>query len=316
MKLVETATQSAPPGGVCGEVVTQDRVRIRYARWQATGSPHRGTVVLMQGRTEFIEKYYENVTLLRTKGYDVATFDWRGQGLSQRLLSNRAKGYVRRFDDYLLDLDAVMRDVVLPDCRAPLYAVAHSMGGAILINALTQKRNWFDRVVLSAPMLDLSKVKVTTAMRVLVKALRWIGLGGLGLGGQTTSPVVMEPFEGNALSSDPVRYARFQDLMSVEPDLGLGAPSVAWLDEAFGQMARFADPLYPAALRKPVLIVAAGSDQVVSTPRLEWFGERLMAGRTLVVHGARHELMMEADLHREQFWAAFDAFIPGEAPWR
>ncbi len=190
------------------------------------------------------------------------------------------------------------------------------MGGAILMNALTQKRTWFDRVVMSAPMLDLSSVRVGPALRMLAKALRWIGLGGMTLGGPLTDPVVLEPFESNVLTSDAARYACFDDLLQVEPQLGLGPPTVAWLDEAFGQMHLFADPLYPAALRHPILIVAAGADQVVSTPMIEWFSQRLMAGRSLVVDGARHELMMEADIYREQFWAAFDAFIPGEAPWR
>ena len=38
---------------------------------------------------------------------------------------------------------------------------------------------------------------------------------------------------------------------------------------------------------------------------------RLRAGSHLVIPGARHEILMEQDRYREQFWAAFDAFVPG-----
>jgi lysophospholipase len=37
----------------------------------------------------------------------------------------------------------------------------------------------------------------------------------------------------------------------------------------------------------------------------------LRAGSHLIVAGSRHELMMEQDRYRVQFWAAFDAFVPG-----
>jgi lysophospholipase len=31
----------------------------------------------------------------------------------------------------------------------------------------------------------------------------------------------------------------------------------------------------------------------------------------LLIPGAQHELLMEQDVYRQQFWAAFDAFVPG-----
>jgi len=60
-----------------------------------------------------------------------------------------------------------------------------------------------------------------------------------------------------------------------------------------------------------LLVVAAGQDRIVSTPAISAFATRLRAGSHLVIPGARHELLMEQDRYREQFWAAFDAFVPG-----
>jgi len=58
-------------------------------------------------------------------------------------------------------------------------------------------------------------------------------------------------------------------------------------------------------------VLAAGHDQITSTRVTEEFAIHLRAGAHLVVAGARHEIMMEQDIYRGQFWAAFDAFVPG-----
>jgi lysophospholipase len=108
-----------------------------------------------------------------------------------------------------------------------------------------------------------------------------------------------------------VRYARTAAVIEAEPAVAIGSPTVAWIDSAFRAMAAFADPAYSGRLRQPMLLVAAGQDRVVSTAATSAFSVRMRAGSHLVVPGARHELLMEQDRYREQFWAAFDAFVPG-----
>jgi lysophospholipase len=76
-------------------------------------------------------------------------------------------------------------------------------------------------------------------------------------------------------------------------------------------MREFADPSYASRLRQPLLLVAAGQDKVVSTAATAAFARRLRAGSHLTIPGSRHEILMEQDRYREQFWAAFDAFVPG-----
>ena len=111
--------------------------------------------MLLQGRAEYIEKYFETVRDLQSRGFAVATFDWRGQGLSDRALEDPHKGHIRNFSEYATDLRAVMEQVVLPDCPPPVFALGHSRGGAIAIRACHDGNRWFDRVVLSAPMIGL-----------------------------------------------------------------------------------------------------------------------------------------------------------------
>lgn len=310
MKLISIPANPAPEDVVTGPIKTPDGVNLRFARW-APPPGRKGTVVVLQGRAEFIEKYFETARDLRARGFAVATFDWRGQGLSDRALSNRQKGYVRSFANYITDLEAMMEQIVLPDCPPPFFALAHSMGAAVLIRACHEGSRWFERSVLSAPMIALPAGRLTRVAGPLTRLMRLIGSGGAYVPTGDSAATGTENFIGNVLTSDPVRYARNAAVLEVEPALGLGAPTVAWADGALRQMKQFADPAYPASIRQAILMVAAGRDEVVSTPAIEAFGQNLLAGRHLILAGAKHEILQEQDQYRDQFWAAFDAFVPG-----
>ncbi|MBN8920394.1 MAG: alpha/beta hydrolase, partial [Rhizobiales bacterium] len=118
MELVATPANPVPEGAVVGEIKTPDGVGLRFARWPPPPG-RKGTVCLVQGRAEFIEKYFEVVVELRRRGFAVVTMDWRGQGGSQRALRDSRRGHVRSFDEYDRDLETLVRDVMLPDCPPP-----------------------------------------------------------------------------------------------------------------------------------------------------------------------------------------------------
>jgi lysophospholipase len=310
MKLVSTLSNPMPERAFVGSLKTPDGVLLRFARF-APPPGRKGTLCIFPGRSEFIEKYFEVVREAQARGFAVALLDWRGQGLSERLLSDPLKGHVGSFSQYDTDIEAFMKEVVLPDCPPPLFAVAHSMGAAILIRAAHRGRRWFDRVVLSSPMIDLPWPGLPHFAKPSVQILNAMGLRRLYVPRGSARPVTSFPFLGNILTSDPVRYARTAEIVETEPALALASPTVGWLHAAVKAMAEFAEPTYPNKIRQPILIIAAGQDQVVSTPATEQFAVRLRNGTHLIVPGARHELLMEQDRYREPVWAAFDAFVPG-----
>ncbi|MGH6789644.1 MAG: alpha/beta fold hydrolase [Pseudolabrys sp.] len=310
MNLVSIPANPLPEHVVSGEIKTPDGVNLRFARWEPPPG-RKGTVCLFQGRAEFIEKYFETVRDLRARGFAVATFDWRGQGLSDRPLSDRNKGYVRDFNDYNIDVGAFMEQVVLPDCPPPLFALAHSMGAAVILRSCHEGSRWFDRVVLSAPMIAMPSFRMIGLAAPAARFMRLIGRGSQYLPGADHRPTASAHFIGNVLTSDPVRFARNAAVLEAEPTLGLGAPTIAWVDSALRAMRKFVSPGYAGTIRQPILMVAAGRDEVVSTPATENFGRNLLAGSHLILPGARHEILQEQDHYRRQFWAAFDAFVPG-----
>jgi len=203
--------------------------------------------------------------------------------------------------------------VVLPDCPPPYFALAHSMGGANTLRALHAGKRWFDRVVLCSPMIDLSIRRYRRLSRGFVLSMNAIGFGGRYIPGGDAVAITNRPFERNPVTSDPERYARGAAIVAAEPLLGLGSPTIGWLAAAVRVTEEFAEASYPASLHQPILIIAAGDDRLVSTAAAERFAIRLRAGANLIVPGARHEVLMEKDAMRAQFWAAFDAFVPGSA---
>jgi len=311
MKLISIPANPVPDNFITGMLKAPDGVSLRFARWLPPAG-RRGTVCIVQGRAEWIEKYYETVRDLRARGFAVAALDWRGQGLSDRALGDRHKSYVRDFAEYDSDLETFMREIVLPDCPPPLFAIGHSTGAAVLIRAAHRGHRWFDRMVLTSPLIKLGGVDYAMGFGpLIVRALRMAGFGAMYVPKTDTGIVESRPFLGNILTSDPVRYARNAAIIEAEPALSVGAPTVAWLDSAFRAMRAMRERSYPARIRQPILIVAAGNDAVVSSAAIEDFASMLRAGSHLVIVGAQHEILMEQDRFRSQFWAAFDAFVPG-----
>ncbi len=315
MDLVSLARNPVPSGAVVGAFAGYDGAPLRFARWQATRSPRRGTVCLFQGRGEFIEKYFETIADLRRRGYAVATLDWRGQGRSFRALGDRAKSHIDDFAEYEKDLVRFMKDVVLPDCPPPYIALAHSMGGNILIRAATRPGSWFSHMVLTAPMLAFADEKVGyphALARAYAETFCKFGLGSTYVLGGKRMPAEMGAFEGNDLTSDAERWDRTRAVLEAAPDLGLGAPTISWLRSGYRACAEIAAPGFAGAVRVPVLMLAAGQDRIVSTRAIEELGVKLKIGSHLLLPGALHEILQEADPIRQRFWAAFDAYL-GEA---
>ncbi len=310
MTLVSIPANPVPDNVVTGTIKTPDGAELRFARW-APPAGRKGTVCVFTGRTEQIEKYFETVRDLRDRGFAVAMIDWRGQGHSSRRLRDPRKGYVRDFADFEIDVETFVQQVVLPDCPPPYFALAHSMGGAVMLRIAHAGKRWFDRMVLSAPMIDLPGRATSFAAAALLRTLRLTGQGGRYVPGGSDALTGSESFVNNPFTSDPVRFARNAAILEEDPTLGLGSPTVAWADTAIRTMRGFRAANYPLQIRQPILMLAASSDTIVSTAAIEEFAYHLRAGSHLVIAGSRHEILQEQDRYRAQFWAAFDAFVPG-----
>ena len=312
MELVQPIDNPMPPNPVSGHVETVDGVKLRFARWKTHRAPAKGTVLLLQGRAEYIEKQYETITDLRNAGHDVLAFDWRGQGGSSRLLKDRKRGYVANFDQYVTDLETILEKVALPDCRGPYFILAHSTGALVALLAAPKLANRIQRMVLSSPFIGFGAMPVPPGWIIwLAGFLNLVGLGSIYMAGGP-KPDERRAFTGNRLTSDTRRFARNAGFATQFPELSIGGPTAGWLLASGNAMERLQDPDFIGSINIPSLLVIAGADEVVSNKAIEELGRRLRSGRSVTIDGARHELLQERDVFREQLLAAFNAFVPGE----
>jgi lysophospholipase len=308
-----TTDNPVPPGAVSTQVITRDGVTLRLARWRQTSRKQRGTVFLMQGRSECIEKYFETIIDLRRRGFHVIAFDWRGQGGSGRLLADPRKGHVEDFGDYGIDLDAILTEASALAVPKPWFALAHSMGAAALLLALDAGESRLERAVLASPLIGLVGYGARRSARISAFVLDFLGLGGSYLPGGGATSISTRLFENNLLTSDPLRYQRHSAIVTEAPELALGDPTIGWVTAMFRAFDRFADPDFGRMLTVPTLFITSGGDRLCASPAALALAARIRGSGATDIQGARHELMSEADLFRDRFLAVLDAFIPGEA---
>ena len=294
-----------PAGGAAEWFAGAGGARLRAALFPVTGTA-RGSVVLSPGRTEPIEKYFEVVEDLRARGFAVLVHDWRGQGLSHRLLPDRSPGHADGSADFMADyrnLIAAFGDR-LPK---PWIAVGHSMGGCLTLLALARGETRFSAAILSSPMLGLQIGPIPLPFARATAALaKPFGRAGREAIKSSAEPVA---FDANILTHDRARYERNEAQVVACPDLALGAPTWGWLDFAFSATRELQTGRGVANISLPLTVLAAGEERLVDNAASRRVTARVADARFVEVPGAYHELLQETDDLRAVFWREFDALV-------
>lgn len=315
--LVSIPEVPVPDHGTAEWFVGADGVTLRAACFlpldQTSGEKARGSVIVSPGRTEPIEKYYEVVRDLQACGFAVLVHDWRGQGLSARLLPDRLKGHAKGFKPFLTDYTALL-DKFEDRLPKPWIALGHSMGGCLTTLALAQGESRFSACILSAPMLGLNTgTRPPRAARALAWIMARTGLAADYSPGGKSDPLA-HGFATDALTHDLARYERYRAQLLAQPDLALGGTTWGWIDFAFSACAWLRHSPGVEAITIPVTIVGAGQDTRVRNADLAAIAARIPQGRYIEVAGAFHEILIETDALRAPFWAAFDETVAGVVP--
>lgn len=286
-----------------------DKKRLRAALWRAEAA--RGHVVLLSGRTEFLEKMAVPAAAFRARGFDVVSLDWRGQGLSDRLVAPRLKGHIGDYRDFQTDLDALLADPRVAALTGPRVLAAHSMGGAVATAALARPEvaGTLSCAILSAPMLG---IRMTLFERVVAWLATKIGMA-LGLGhcwppiGDVDTPYVLaekKPDE-NVLTGDETMWAWLVATARNHSDLSIATPTLSWLDASSREVRRLSDL---GAAPCPVLVLLGSAEKVVD-PKAVRAGARRLGANLVPITGARHEIFIEKPGLRDEAWTAIDAFL-------
>ncbi len=270
--------------------------------WVAFTAPqHTKALLVVNGRIESVCKYQELFYDLFQQGYDIYAYDHRGQGLSDRLTADHQLGYIHEFNDYLLDMELMLKQFDLSR-YATRHLLAHSMGATIATRYIeTHPQHEFTAMALSAPMFGINLPWYLSPIAGLISQC---------LTAFNTKPVYApghrayypKPFEDNPLSHSLVRYQWFRHLYEQQPALKLGGPSTRWVWQSL--MAAKQSIQLTRQIKIPLLLLQAGEEQIVCNQRQITFIKKLARTNQQcafkMIHGARHELLFEQDQYRNQ----------------
>ena len=249
----------------------------------------RGVVVIVHGFTEFEEKYDEMTWYLLDNGYAVFRFDLRGHGHSLRSVSDPELTHVDRFEDYVDDLDALLKEAVCPRAKGlPLFLLGHSMGGAVVARYLMRADALpIAKAVLSSPMVCPQTRRFPRRLlmhhtRTYAKRYGW-----------TAKFPHSRPFNPNPTfeASSDGSLARFREhirLRVSDPCYRNSAATIRWMLEALGVKERLLDRRAAARIACPVLIVSCGRDAVVRLHPQVRFLRLLKQGERVFLRNAKH----------------------------
>ncbi|WP_087020554.1 alpha/beta fold hydrolase [Thaumasiovibrio subtropicus] len=263
--------------------------------WAGFRQPNpRGAVVIINGRVESCWKYQELFYDLFQQGYDVYSYDHRGQGRSPRLTDNADIGYIDRFEFFVDDAHTFIDTIVRGQGYRHIHLAAHSMGGTIATRLLA--RTQLSSAVLCAPMYDIN---LSTLMKRVARPLLWANdkWHGKPQYAPRQGHYVNKPFENNLLTHSAARYQWFRALYETHPELRLGGASGRWVAESLRACALCRTQQGP--LSTPLLILQAELEQIVDNAAQQLVSRQLDA-KLYTVSQSRHEILFESDETRNK----------------
>ena len=307
--------ESRPPEGGTGEWFRgAGGLRLRLGFWTCVRPP-RGTVFISPGRSEPIEKYYELVGDLLRRDFYVVVHDWRGQGLSARLLPDRLKCHARSTEEFLDDYQRLL-DGFEERAPKPWIMVGHSMGAALNLATLVKGEPRIAGAYFTNPMLrmktgrhSLWSVNFQTNWQV-----------NHGRGTDYVPEIFDDPFEhtfeDDALTHDASRYEVWREQLFACPHLAVGSPTWGWLSFALkiGETLLRDKNKILKKVKTPITIICSGDDNLISKQPSKLFAKKLFKGAYVEIPGAEHEILIEADQYRRRAMEELDVVLDFAAP--
>jgi lysophospholipase len=282
---------------------------LRTAQFDAS-APLSGSVVFLNGRADFIEKYATACDQIAGWGLRVVTLDWRGQGESGRLGDHPHKGHQIDFGQWVADARGWLRDIG-PSLPKPWTVIGHSMGGHLAVRLMHDEPEWFEKAVLLAPLLGL--VTRPLPKTVVRRLADWQVRKGRGLAfgpGQVPYGFAQQSqARFLRLTSDRAFFDAEHEQIAANPALALGGVTYGWLNACFRSLDLIAAPGFAEAIKTRCLILMPDGERLVMPAVARAFAARLPHGQYEVVRNARHELLRERADVRTAVMSRIHAFL-------
>jgi lysophospholipase len=302
--------RARPEGARFGTWTAPDGWQMRRMDWpQGAGAKPRGSLIFAGGRGDFIEKYLEAFAHWHARGWNVAAFDWRGQGGSQ------GDGYRFETFDVLIADGAALIAAWRAGTAGPHVAIGHSMGGHLLLRTLIEAKPALDAAVLVAPMIGVNSAPLPAWIAPdIAETMALCGFRDVPM---WRVPPALQRAGGQRqriLTGSSERYEDELWWWEQNPEWSLGAPTWGWMRAAYRSAAQAFTAERLGGVDLPVLILAAGHDRLVSNAEIGRVARQLPDARLEAFPDAAHEILREADPVRRDALARIDSFLDARAP--
>ena len=302
---LELDDYKAPKGIKSYFVNMDDGIKIRVCHWLQKGEKNTGTVFLQQGHNEFIEKYYETIKDFLDLGLNVICFDWRGQGMSDKVLKDKSKQHINDFKIHDDDLTFIIENILSRYFPKPYIAIGHSMGGCILLSNLNKHHNVFSKMILSAPMLgfkfEFFLNFLTRFSQIFLKDDDYF-LGSKPNYGKETL------FDDNELTNDKDRYNRTLKLVRKKPEIRLWGVTTLWAIAVINRLKLIRETDW-SKIKTNLLFINCLDDKVVSQKSIVETSKLFKNSKLIQFKDCKHEVFMEKDKTRLLLWREINTFL-------
>ena len=272
--------------------LTTDGIRVRTSLW--TANDPVGTVFVFPGRADYIEKYGGLANFCLSHNLNVIAIDWRGQGLSDRLLDDKNIGHIEDFKNYQNDVEVIIKEAEDTSLVKPWIIFAHSMGGLIGLRTIKDPLV-FEKAVFTSPMLGIQMPPILKSGASIIMSLISL-IGKTETYAPTTSPetrILNEEYEFNKLTSDIQNFKLLRQQIIQYPDLQIGGPSTAWVSAALDEI-EFQIGNEPPVT--PALCFLGDREEIIDKLAVREFCKKWDNCDLISIPEAKHDLLMEKEM--------------------
>lgn len=284
---------------------TTDGIRVRTSFWAANDPV--GTVFVFPGRADYIEKYGGLANFCLSNNLNVIAIDWRGQGLSERLLDDKNIGHIEDFKNYQNDVEVIINEAKDAGLVKPWIIFAHSMGGLIGLRTL-HDNPVFKKVVFTSPMWGIQMPPILKSGASIIMSLISL-IGKMETYAPTTSPetrILNEEYEFNKLTSDIRNFKLLRQQLIQHPDLQIGGPSSAWVSAALDEI-EFQIGKEPPIT--PALCFLGEKEEIIDNLAVREFCKNWDSCDLISIPDAKHDLLMEKKMILHSLFEKLEKFI-------
>jgi len=254
------------------ELRTADGLSLSARAWMPDET--HAVVAVVHGIAEHSGRYAFLAERANEHKVGVVSVDLRGHGRSPG-----ERSYVERFDDYLLDVDALLVKATELAAGCPVFLMGHSMGGAIALRWVVRRGQPVAGLILSSAALKIGGDVPRLLVALAPLLSRWLP----HLRGTRFDPAV--------ISRDPAAVAAYVN----DPLVSLLAPPARTGAELLLAMASNREAA--AGLTLPVYLFHGDADRLTDPAGSREIYE-LWGGPDRILHlwpGSRHETLNDLD---------------------